>query len=125
MGVDEPFSEDPLGRLVSSPLWLLVALLDLFTSLLENMRVNLSFRGAFSSFSGTVGFNKPSAFDTGGDPLAALRLPASGVVAVDLESPSWDFSEEAFEFGVDAGFVDSAELGLGLGVGVDMLRCPR
>lgn len=48
--------------------------------------------------------------------MTSLRLPPSGVVAVDLESPSCDFIDDAFEFGVDAGFVES----VGLDVVVDM-----
>jgi len=50
--------------------------------------------------------------------LAPFLLPASGVVAADLEGPSCDFIEDAFEFGVDAGFVDSG----GFEVVVDMFR---
>jgi hypothetical protein len=110
MGCDEvpPFMDAPLGRpLLVSLLTLLVALLGLGTSLLENMRVSRSFNGAFSALS-FVGFSEESVSGgENGEPLGG-RPEGSGVVTLDLAA-SWDLIDEGFELGVDVGFESSGK----------------
>jgi len=102
MGCDDeggPFKDDPLGRPAESLVTLLAALLVLDTSLLENMRVSLSFNGAFS----WGGLSDESASEGEKGEPAGARPVWSGVVTLDLAA-SWDLMDEGLELGVDAGF---------------------
>jgi hypothetical protein len=103
--------DEPLGRPADSVALLAAGLLALWTSLLENMRVNRSLTDVFSAVGG---FSVESPLCAGVVWPFCPAEPASEVRAGDLVPPSWDFSEEGFELGVEAGRFASLNVVVGI-----------
>lgn len=92
---------------MGSPLALLVALLALGVSLLENMRVKRSFTEAFSR---AAGLSKESTLLVGWTPLVPTPAAGSGVTGGDFAAASCDLTDDGFELGADDGLLESPEL---------------